>query len=116
MRNIISFKFSDDLGKLYENAVFLELLRQEKEIYYYRDKTECDFLIKEGKDKKVIQVCFDITEPETKEREINGLCMAMEKFNLKTGIIITSDFETKEKINNKTIKFIPLWKWLLQGK
>jgi len=49
----------------------------------------------------------------TKEREVNGLVKAMEEFNLKSGLIITEDFEDEEKIENKKIIYVPLWKWLL---
>jgi len=27
--------------------------------------------------------------------------------------MVTEDFESEEKIKNKNIKYIPLWKWLL---
>ncbi|GEM_PF-1415405 len=51
--------------------------------------------------------------PNTKERELKGLIIAMEEFKLRGGLIITEDFEGEEKIGGKTIKYIPLWKWLL---
>jgi predicted AAA+ superfamily ATPase len=113
LRNVISFKFSQDLGKIYENIVFLEFLRKGKEIYYWKNKKECDFLIKEGREKQLIQVCFNLDDPEVKEREITGLLEAMKKFRKKQGLIITEDFEGEEKIKGKKIKFLPLWKWLL---
>lgn len=113
LRNAISFKFSPDLGRIYENVVFLEFLRKEKEIYYWKNKRECDFLIKEGRIKKLFQVCFDFTRPDIKEREIDGLLETMKKFKLKEGVIITQDFEGEEKINGRKVKFFPLWKWLL---
>ncbi|RMD86192.1 MAG: ATP-binding protein [Candidatus Dadabacteria bacterium] len=112
--NAVAFKVSKDLGRLYENAVFVELKRRGKEVYYWKNKYECDFLVKEkGKVKEVLQVCFEIRE-ENKEREINGLIEAMEEFKLKEGLIITGDFEGEEKIKGKKIVYKPLWKWLLQ--
>jgi len=113
LRNIISFKFSEDIGKIYENVVFLELLRQGKEIYYWKNRKECDFLIRESRKKELIQVCFEIELPEVKEREISAILEAMKEFHIREGIIITSDFEGEEKIKNRKIKYIPLWKWLL---
>jgi len=114
LRNMISFKFSSDLGKIYENVVFLEFLREEKEIYYWKNKRECDFLLKEEGGNKLFQICFNIDEPEIKEREIRGLLEAMEELKLGKGLVITEDYEGEEKVKGKKIKFIPLWKWLLQ--
>ncbi len=58
------------------------------EIYYYKDTTgrEVDFVIKKGlKVKELIQVCHDISDMETKEREIKGLVNAIEELDLKRG-------------------------------
>lgn len=115
LRNAAAFSFSEDRGKLLENVVFLELKRRGKDIYYYKDKKECDFLIKEGtKIKQAIQVTQGLDNAKTEEREIAGLIAAMEEFNLKTGLVITQNQEEERKINGKLIKIIPAWKWLLK--
>ncbi len=112
--NNVGFKFSENRGRVYENIVFIELKRQGKEVYYWKGRYECDFVIKEGlKIKSAIQVCSDLTH-ENKEREINGLIEALNTFKLKTGIIITENHKETSKINGKKIIFIPLWKWLLK--
>ena len=49
----------------------------------------------------------------TRQREISGLMEAMDYFSVKNGLIITSETEEEIKENNKRIKMIPLWKWLL---
>lgn len=114
--NNIGFRFSQDIGKLYENVVFIGLKRKNKEIYYYKNKAECDFLVKEGmKIKEAIQVCYNLDE-ENKIREIKGLLEAMQTFKLKKGLVITEYSGGEEKIKDKKIKFIPLWKWLLQNR
>ncbi|MCX9013876.1 MAG: ATP-binding protein [Candidatus Methanoperedens sp.] len=112
--NAVAFKVSRDIGKLYENLVFIELNRKGKEVYYWKNSYECDFLVKEGeKIKEAIQVCYEVTE-KNKEREINGLIEAMEEFKLSEGMIITNDFEGEEVVEGKKIIYTPLWKWLLQ--
>ncbi|MFH1440299.1 MAG: ATP-binding protein [Candidatus Woesearchaeota archaeon] len=119
MRNAVSFRFSEDIGKLAENIVFLELKRMEKEIYYWKSRShkEADFVIKEGlKIKGLINVSWDITDNKTKQREIDSMLEAMEEFGLNKGIIITENYENEEKFNKKKIKYIPLWKWLLVSK
>ena len=110
--NSVSFKFSEDFGKLLENLVFIELKRRYKEIYYHRKKYECDFLIKEkNKVVKAIQVSRILDD--NYKRESNGLIEAMDVYNLKEGAIITEETEDEKIIENKTIKIIPIWKWLL---
>jgi len=109
----MGFRLSEDKGKLLENLVAIELKRREKEIFYYSNKYECDFLIREGnKIKEAIQVTYELNE-KNKEREINGLIEALNKFKLKKGLIITFDQEDKIKSQGKIIKLIPVWKWLL---
>ncbi len=109
-----SASFSKDKGKMLENAVFLGLRRKFKEIFYFQDKNECDFIVKE-KDKitNAIQVCFDFNE-ETKGREIGGLIAALKKFNLKEGTILTHTQEDKFLVEGKKIVIKPVWKWLLE--
>lgn len=117
--NAISGK--KDKGRLYENAVFLELKRRlndNQEINYWKDKSsECDFVIREGlKVKDAMQVSYDIDNDKTFRREINGIVTCAEEFGLKKGIIITKDYESEEKHNKINLKFIPLWKWLIKEK
>lgn len=111
----VGFKFSDDKGKLLENLIAIELKRREKEIYYFAEKGECDFVVKEGtKITEAIQVCYNL-DRENREREINGLLECLDKFRLKTGLILTYDQEDELKIKNKRIIVKPVWKWLIQG-
>jgi len=111
---IAGFNFSANSGRNLENVVFIELKRRKKEIYYFAKKGECDFVIKDGnKIVQAVQVCFDLNKGN-KNREVNGLLEAINYFKLKEGIIITFDQEDKFKIEDKIIKLIPVWKWLLE--
>lgn len=115
IRNAVAFSFTKDSGKLLENMVFLELKRRGEEIFYYKDKKECDFLIRKGlRISEAIQVSQGLDNPETEKREIEGLLEAMEKFKLKKGMIITESQEEEKKLNGKKIKIVPAWKWLLE--
>jgi len=113
LNNATEFKFSDDIGKALENAVFLELRRNCKNIYYYRDaKSECDFIINEKNSIiKAIQVCYDMSNEETKKREINGLVNACKKFKLNEGFIITYDNEDELFIDDIKVYQIPFYKY-----
>lgn len=117
----MGFKFSENLGKLAENIVFLKLKREEKKnfnyrVFYWKDNyhREVDFVIKDGlRVKELIQVCWNVDMFDTRKREVGALLKAMDEFKLKKGIIITEDFSGEEKIENKKIKFLPLWEWLI---
>ena len=116
MINAVSFKLSSDIGRLYENITFLHILRSGKETYYWQNQKglEVDFVIKEGLEPTgLIQVCSDLSNPETKEREINGLLAGMKNFRIKEGTIITADVFGEEKVDDGKIKYVPLWYWLL---
>ncbi|MEM0476613.1 MAG: ATP-binding protein [Candidatus Aenigmatarchaeota archaeon] len=114
-------RFSQDIGKLMENCVFLELLRKTNiypliEIFYFKDyqQNEVDFVIKEGLEiKQLIQVTYASNKDEIEKREIKALIKASELLKCKDLLIITWDYEDEINFENKTIKCIPLWKWLV---
>ncbi|MBU0758285.1 MAG: ATP-binding protein [Nanoarchaeota archaeon] len=111
--NSVSFKFSEDLGRLMENQMYIELKRRESEIFYHRDKYECDFIIHEkNKVTAAIQVTKELND-DNEKREYNGLIEAMEKHKLKSGTIITENQKETKKIENYNIKIIPMWQWLI---
>lgn len=124
LSNAIGFRFAEKIGKIMENVVAIELKREQTfdpalEIYYWKDyrQREVDFVVKEGlKVVQLIQVCFNLDNMETKERETKALLKAMDEFKLNNGLIITEDFEGEEKIKGKKIIYKPLWKWLLGKK
>ena len=112
LKNLVSFRMSENMGQLYENTVFLELLQRGKEIFYWKSKKECDFVIKEGnKVRLAIQVCSNLASRQAEE--VAGLLEAMEKFKLREGLIITGEEDKKMQVSGKKVRFIPLWKWLL---
>jgi len=115
--NAISFKFSEDIGRILENIVFIELKRQEREIYYHKNsknKKECDFVIKEGLDIiKAIQVTKSLEDINTRKREITGLVDACKTYKLKTGLILTEDEEENIEEDGIKIQILPIWKWFL---
>jgi len=114
LKNLVSFRFSENLGSSYENAVFFQLLVRGKDIFYWKGKQECDFIIKQGeKITGAIQVCFNFSR-ENEGRELSGLLEALNKFKLREGMIITADLEEMRVINKKKVRFTPLWKWLLE--
>ena len=107
-----SLSFSEDTGRLLENCVYLALRRKYKEIYYFKDKGECDFIVKEAQDiLHIIQVCGKI-HPDNKAREVNGLLAALTFFSKTEGLILTLNQEDVLMINDVKVRLLPVWKWL----
>ena len=107
-----SLSFSEDTGRLLENCVYLALRRKYKEIYYFKDKGECDFIVKEAQDiLHIIQVCAEI-HSDNKAREVNGLLAALTFFSKTEGLILTLNQEDVLMINDVKVRLLPVWKWL----
>ena len=110
LRNAISFKFSEDLGKLVENLVFLELKRRKLEVYYWKNKNEVDFIVKKADNSlDAINVSY---ADEIDERETKGL-LEFKAQNKKTARLLLITKSTEKTENG--IEFVPLWKWLLRA-
>ena len=113
--------YPDSLGLRFENLVFLELLRREKQVFYFRNERECDFVIKEKDSQKisaVIQISICFGSPAVREREILGLMEALDEYGLEEGLILTMDDEETVKVEGKNGKKIimvkSVWKWMLE--
>jgi len=117
MINAIVPRVTVDRGRLIENAVFLQLKRRGKEVYFYAQPDfEIDFLVRSGtRIEQAIQVSFSMSDPETRKRELKSLLKASEKFDCRELLIITWDEEGEEVSDLKKIRIVPLWKWLLQS-
>lgn len=104
----------EDWGRLAENAVYLELRRRGKQVFYYKQVQEVDFIITElGKPIDAIQVCYsDLEDSKTRNREINGLLECLQDLSLPSGKILTLSLEDVLTQDGKTIHFIPIYQWL----
>lgn len=109
----------DNLGWRLETIVYLELKRryggQSCDIYYHREKTsETDFIVCNGnKTLGIYQVSYDISNEKTRKREIRG-CLAGSKVTHCDNIYIITNHQREDiSIEDKTIKVIPAYEWLL---
>ena len=110
-----SSSFSEDSGRKLENAVFNYLRSSSKDIFYYLDKNECDFIIKKrGKKSRAIQVCY-ILGKENLDRELDGLYEAMLFLGLKEGSIVTLNQKDKFIKDGLTAHVIPVTEFLLEA-
>ena len=109
---------STDDGILLENLVFLHLRQQflfGRDLYFYIGKKECDFVLtKNDIATQLIQVCFNINNQDTLQREIDGLIEAAQYFKCKNLLLVTNDDEKEILVENYKIKIVKAWKWMLE--
>ena len=119
--NGLVFRQREELGRLMENTVFLQLKRMQNlnpllEVYYWKDyqQREVDFILKEGgRITQLLQVTSAGSREEVREREVSNLVAASRLLKCRNLKVITWDYEKREKLNGKQLYFVPLWKWLL---
>lgn len=117
LRQAVLLPQSDDNGKLLENAVLLHLnrrLQPFEKITYFSGNKECDFVVQhEQQVKALYQVCWEMQDSTTRQREIDGIVGASNVTKCDNLFIITHNEEDIIKQAGKTINVIPAWKWML---
>lgn len=109
----------DNLGWRLETVVYLELRRRiktaEEDIYYFdKGNTEADFIVCSGsKVMGIYQVAYDIENPRTRRREING-AVAAAKHTKCSNVFILTDHHSETIVSNGIeIKAMPVWEWIV---
>ena len=106
----------DGNTSLLENLVAVNLLRKygrSDSVFFYNKGIEVDFYVPEAE--TAIQVCYDLTNADTFDREVNALLKLSKTLDCKKMLIITGGMEKNLKINKQKIEVIPAWKWLLES-
>ncbi len=103
--------FSENRGKILENIVAIELHRRGKTFFYYKDSSECDFIIVEnGTPTVAIQVCWELNE-NNRKREMKGLTDAASSLNISSQVILT--YDQNEQTEHYRVR--SCWEWLLSA-
>ena len=103
----ISFRFSQNRGKLFENLVYSELQKRGHEIFVFNEGSfECDFLVKKENELLAIQVCYELHNGN-KERELKGLSEVAKKFKVNKKILLT--YNQEKTIED--VEVIPFWNY-----
>ena len=113
-----AFSLSDNLGRLLENQVFVELLRQgydtDKTLFYYRSRNdkEVDFVLRTGNHiERLVQVCYDMSTPKTEKREVDSLIECAGELNCNNLVIVTNNEERAIEKDGYRIEVVPVAKW-----
>lgn len=121
--NAKAIQHSPDQGKLMENLVFTELVKHgvkpNRELFYYktRNDREVDFVVKNGTEvTELIQIAYESTKQDIEDREVKALVEAGQELNVSNLLVLTWDEKRDVKKGGLTVKFKPLWEWLLESK
>ncbi len=113
MRSRVGFSWSEDRGRKLENIVYLELRRRRKEVFYFKDTRECDFVVREGQRVTEVLQVTETLSASNEAREAEGLIQALERCQASFGIIITRDQRRNLTHAGQQINVIPITDWLL---
>lgn len=112
---------SPNAGKLMENLVFTELVKRghepNREIFYYRTRNdrEVDFVVKKGTAvAEILQVSYEAHAPDVAPREIKALVEAGQELKVTQLTVLTWNEKREVKKNGMTVRFQPLWGWLIE--
>ena len=113
-----AYSLSENLGRLLENQVFIELIRQgydtEKTMFYYRSRNdkEVDFVLrKETRVERLVQVCYDLSSPKTEKREVDSIVECAGELKCSNLTIVTKEDERTIEKDGYTINVLPISKF-----
>lgn len=113
-----AFSLSDNLGRLLENQVFIELIRRgfdtDKTMFYYhsRNDKEVDFVLRKGAHiERLVQVCYDMSSPKTEKREVDAIIESAEELRCNNLTIVTNNDERTIEKNGYKIDVVPISKF-----
>ena len=113
-----AFSLSDNLGRLLENQVFIELIRRgydtDKTMFYYRSRNdkEVDFVLRKGSHiERLVQVCYDMSSPKTSKREVDSLVECAVELKCDNLVIVTNNDEHIIEKDGYKIDVIPVSKF-----
>ncbi len=111
----MSLQMTEDRGARLENVIFVHLRRRglRPEYYLTRSGKEVDFVVSsEGRGgRRLIQVCWDLSDKATRDRERSALQEAMRELRIRTATIVPW---LDEDVSDERVRVVPAWKWLLE--
>jgi predicted AAA+ superfamily ATPase len=120
-------RFSPDRGALFENLIAVSLKKRELagdiSLFHWKSPhgEEVDFLVKEGlRVSRLIQVCADLSNPQTLKREMRALLKASAMLECRELILLNDRIDRTETFRwhdlEREVQLIPVWKWLIENR
>lgn len=113
-----AFNLSENLGRLLENQIFVELMRRGytpgKTLFYYRTRNdrEIDFVTRNGvKVEQLVQVCYDMSSPKTRKRELDALAEAAGELRCDNLVIVTGSHDETIEWRGRTISAVSVGRY-----
>lgn len=128
LARVTGFRVGEDFGRMAENVVYLELLREkmqypEREYFYWKDERagrdgdEVDFVVKNGSNiVEILQVCMGEFQGDVRRRELRAMRKAAERLHPGKLTVVTEEYSGIESFPYGSIEFVPIEKWLVRSK
>lgn len=98
-----------DMGHKLETAVFLHLRRCRKDLFYYADNSEVDLC--DGEGGQFINVCWDLGNPETRQREMGAMALGRNRWPKAGGRLVYHEYAAD--VEQSTPGAVAAWKFLI---
>lgn len=105
----LSTKFSKNTGRLFEHIAFHQLARVHDTLHYYKDARgrEVDFaVLEDGKTAALYQICVDLADEETQQREVRSLLSAGRTLHCSNLYLLTLDMPDSFRPPPHTIQVV----------
>lgn len=99
-----------DVGHKLETAVFLEMRRQRKDLFYYGNGSEIDLC--DGDGTFFINSCWGLAEPETQRRELQAMTFGQQRWPQAQGRLLFHEYSAG--IERQVPGAEPAWRFLVQ--
>lgn len=101
-----------DVGRKLETAVFLEMRRTRKDLFYYINGSEVDLC--DGEGTFFINTCWSLTEAETRQRESRAMALGHTRWPEAHGRLLFHEYTPG--INQEIPGAEPAWRFLAEKK
>lgn len=99
-----------DVGHKLETAVYLEIRRTRKDLFYYTNGSEVDLC--DGEGKMFINTCWSLAEAETRRRESRAMALGYDRWPQAQGRLLFHEYAPG--IEQEIPEAVPAWRFLTE--